>query len=135
MLTRARFEKLVGALLKKTMIPVHNVLEDADLSAQDIDEVVLVGGSTRIPYVRKLLKGYFGKKKVNTKVNPDEAVALGAAVQGSILSGTRLNVPGTKRQAGAMVLLDVTPLSLGIMIVGKVMSVIIPRNSLIPIKK
>lgn len=133
-LTRARFEKLVADLLKKTMIPVKNVLDDANLTPDDITEVVLVGGSTRIPYVRKLLKGFFGKKKVNTKVNPDEAVAMGAAVQASILSGTRLNVPGTKRQTGEMVLLDVTPLSLGIKLQGDVMSVIIPRNTGIPTK-
>jgi len=138
-LTRARFEDLASKTLQKTMVPIVNVLEDADLTAEDIDDVVLVGGSTRIPYVRKLLKDFFGNSKINTEVNPDEAVAIGAAIQGSILAGQRIKRGGKTEAkdeyAGEMVLLDVTPLSLGIAVQGGVFSVIIPRNSPIPTKE
>ena len=139
-LTRARFEDIAASTLQKTMIPIANVLEDADLAPEDVDDVVLVGGSTRIPYVRKLLRDFFGNSKINTDVNPDEAVAIGAAIQGSILAGQRIknskvSEDGTDQYAGQMVLLDVTPLSLGIAIQGGVFSPIIPRNSLIPQKQ
>lgn len=139
-LTRARFEDIAASTLQKTMIPIANVLEDADLTPEDVDDVVLVGGSTRIPYVRKLLRDFFGNSKINTEVNPDEAVAIGAAIQGSILAGQRIknskvSEDGTEQYAGQMVLLDVTPLSLGIAIQGGVFSPIIPRNSLIPQKQ
>jgi heat shock protein 5 len=137
-LTRARFEDVAAPVLKKTMIPIANVLEDAELTPEDIDDVVLVGGSTRIPYVRKLLRDFFGKSKINTDVNPDEAVAIGAAIQGSVMAGQRVKQGGTGKNknsyAGELVLLDVTPLSLGIAIQGGVFSQIIPRNSLIPSK-
>ena len=97
--------------------------------------MVLVGGSTRIPFVRKMLGGYFGKDKVNTEVNPDEAVAVGAGMQASILAGEQLIVPGTDGMKGEMVLLDVTPLSMGIEVVNGIFSPIIQRNTAVPTRK
>nr|XP_034585874.1 heat shock 70 kDa protein BIP4-like [Setaria viridis] len=107
------------------MAPVKKAMADAGLAKSDIDEIVLVGGSTRIPKVRQLLKDYFDGKEPSTGVNPDEAVAYGAAVQGSILSGDNANV----------VVLDVTPLTLGLETAGGVMTSLIPRNTVVPTKK
>lgn len=126
-LTRARFEELNIDLFKKTLKPVQTVLTDSKLKKHDVDEIVMVGGSTRIPKVQQLVKDFFNGKEPNRGINPDEAVAYGAAVQGGIL----MNAQGTD----GVVLLDVAPLSLGIETVGGVMTVLIPRNTLIPTKK
>ncbi|XWS58163.1 hypothetical protein CRYUN_Cryun08bG0011400 [Craigia yunnanensis] len=128
-LTRARFEELNMDLFKKTLGPVKKALEDANLKKSDINEIVLVGGSTRIPKVQQLLKELFDGKEPNKGINPDEAVAYGAAVQGGILSGE-----GGEETKGIL-LLDVAPLSLGIETVGGVMTKLIPRNTVIPTKK
>ncbi|OKH56277.1 molecular chaperone DnaK [Calothrix sp. HK-06] len=123
-LTRARFEELCSDLIDRCRIPVENALRDAKLSKTDIDEVVLVGGSTRIPAVQQLVKTALGKDP-NQTVNPDEVVAVGAAIQAGVLAG---DVTG-------ILLLDVTPLSLGVETLGGVMTKIIPRNTTIPTKK
>lgn len=128
-LTRARFEELNLDLFKKTLGPVQKVLEDADMSKSEVDEIVLVGGSTRIPKVQQLLKEYFDGKEPSKGVNPDEAVAYGAAVQGGILSNE------ASEYTQGVLLLDVTPLSQGIETVGGVMTKIINRNTVIPTKK
>lgn len=122
-LTRAKFEQMTEELVKRSMEPCRKALADAELKASDIDEVVLVGGSTRIPAIQKAVKDFFGKEP-NRTVNPDEVVAIGAAVQGGVLSGDVKEV----------VLLDVTPLSLGIETLGGVMTTLIERNSAIPKK-
>lgn len=126
-LTRAKFEELNIDLFKKTLNSVRKALEDADLKPKDINEVVLVGGSTRIPKVQELLKKFFDGKTLNQSVNPDEAVAYGAAIQGAVLSDDD--------SAGNVLLLDVTPLSLGIETLGGVFTTLIPRNTVIPAKK
>ncbi|KAM0005769.1 putative Heat shock protein 70 family [Helianthus debilis subsp. tardiflorus] len=128
-LTRARFEELNNDLFRKTMGPVKKAMEDAGLEKHEIDEIVLVGGSTRIPKVQQLLREYFDGKEPNKGVNPDEAVAFGAAVQGGILSGE-----GGDETEG-FVLLDVAPLTLGIETIGGVMTKLIPRNTVIPTRK
>ncbi|MEH2058959.1 MAG: molecular chaperone DnaK [Nostoc sp.] len=123
-LTRAQFEELCSDLIDRCRIPVENALRDAKLSKSDIDEVVLVGGSTRIPAVHQIVKQVLGKDP-NQSVNPDEVVAVGAAIQAGVLAG---DVTG-------ILLLDVTPLSLGVETLGGVMTKIIPRNTTIPTKK
>ncbi|CAF0935137.1 unnamed protein product [Adineta steineri] len=126
-LTRAKFEELNMDLFRATMKPVQKVLEDSDLKKTDIAEVVLVGGSTRIPKVQQLVKEFFDGKEPSRGINPDEAVAYGAAVQAGVLSG--------EQDTGDIVLLDVNPLTMGIETVGGVMTKIIPRNTVIPTKK
>lgn len=128
-LTRAKFEELNNDLFKSTLDPVKKVLKDADLQKSDIEEIVMVGGSTRIPKVQQLVKGYFNGKEPNRGINPDEAVAYGAAIQGGILGGE------TDQSLKDIVLIDVNPLTLGIETVGGVMTKLIPRNSVVPTKK
>ncbi|OJI98582.1 hypothetical protein ASPVEDRAFT_38076 [Aspergillus versicolor CBS 583.65] len=125
-LTRAKFEELNMDLFKKTMKPVEQVLKDAKVSKAEVDDIVLVGGSTRIPKVQAILEEFFGKQ-ASKNVNPDEAVAYGAAVQGGVLS----NEEGTQ----GVVLMDVNPLTLGIETTGGVMTKLIPRNTVIPTRK
>jgi len=126
-LTRAKFEELNNDLFRGTLKPVQKVMEDAELKKNEIDEIVLVGGSTRIPKIQQLVKEFFNGKEPSKGINPDEAVAYGAAVQAGVLSG--------EDDTGGLVLLDVCPLTLGIETVGGVMSKIIPRNSVVPTKK
>jgi heat shock protein 5 len=126
-LTRAKFEELNMDLFKKTLKPVEQVLKDAKVKKSEIDDIVLVGGSTRIPKVQSLIEEYFGGKKASKGINPDEAVAYGAAVQGGVLSGET----GTED----IVLMDVNPLTLGIETTGGVMTKLIPRNTVVPTKK
>lgn len=114
-------------LFRSTLKPVQKVLEDADLQKKDIDEIVLVGGSTRIPKVQQLVKDFFNGKEPTRGINPDEAVAYGAAVQAGVLGG--------EEDTGDLVLLDVNPLTMGIETVGGVMTKLIPRNTVIPTKK
>ncbi len=123
-ITRAKFEELIDNLLERLRKPVLQALEDAKLKPGQIDEVVLVGGSTRVPKVREIVKSIFGKDP-HQGVNPDEVVAVGAAIQGSVLSGDRRDV----------LLLDVTPLTLGIETEGGILTPLIERNTTIPIEK
>merc|ERR1711879_553204 len=127
-LTRAKFEELCNDLFKKTLKPVETVLDDSGLKRSEIDEIVLVGGSTRIPKVQQLIKDFFNGKEPNRGINPDEAVAYGAAVQGGILGGQAMGDKG-------LLFIDVTPLTLGIETVGGVMTPIIKRGTVIPSKK
>lgn len=129
-ITRARFEELNMDYFRKTMAPVEKVLRDAKLSKSEVDEVVLVGGSSRIPKVQKLLQEFFNGKELCQSINPDEAVAYGATVQAAVLSGK-----GAGSKLDDLLLLDVAPLSLGLETAGGVMTVLIPRNTTIPTKK
>src|SRR5512136_1529173 len=124
-LTRTRLEQMMGDLLDRSMKPVKQALEDAKMSPNDIQEVVLVGGSIRIPKVQTLVRNFFGGKEPHKGVNPDEVVAVGAAIQGAVLAG----------EVKDILLLDVTPLSLGVETLGGVMNVQIPRNTTIPTRK
>ena len=128
-LTRAKFEELNAELFRKTLKPVEIALDDAGLKKKDIDEIVMVGGSTRIPKVQQLIKDFFNGKEPNKNINPDEAVAYGAAVQGGILCGDE------SISKDGLLIIDMTPLTLGIETVGGVMSKIVPRGSTIPTKK
>ena len=128
-LTRARFEELCSDLFKKTLKPVEMVLKDADRKRSEIQEIVLVGGSTRIPKIQQLIKDFFNGKEPNRGINPDEAVAYGAAVQGGILSGEN------DEEINDILLIDVAPLTLGIETVGGVMTAIVSKGTHIPAKK
>ena len=125
-LTRSTFERMIDDFIKKTLVPCESALKAADLSKSDIDEILLVGGTTRIPALQKAVENFFGKAP-SKGVNPDEAVAIGAAIQGAILSGDD--------KVGDIVLLDVTPLNLGIETLGNVMTTIIEANTTIPCKR
>jgi L1 cell adhesion molecule like protein len=128
-LSRAKFESLCESIFRKAMEPVEQAMKDAKMSKTDIHDIVLVGGSTRIPKIQQLLKDYFGGKELCQSINPDEAVAYGAAVQGAILSGN------DSSKLDQMILLDVTPLTLGVETAGGIMTALIKRNTTIPTKK
>ncbi len=128
-LTRARFESLCADIFTKTLEPVERVLVDAKVSKADVHDIVLVGGSTRIPKVQELLSNFFNGKELCRSINPDEAIAYGAAVQAAVLSGKR------DEKLDSLILLDVTPLSLGVETAGGMMTKLIPRGSTVPVKK
>lgn len=128
-ITRARFEEINAPLFKSTLEPVERVLKDAKMSREKVDDIVLVGGSTRIPKIQALVSEYFGGRQLNKSINPDEAVAYGAAVQAAVLTGQ------TSDQTKDLLLLDVAPLSLGVAMQGDVFGVVVPRNTPIPTNK
>ena len=128
-ITRSKFEDLCMDLFKKCIPPLENVIKDGNMSKSQVHEIVLVGGSTRIPKIQQMVQEFFNGKEPNKSINPDEAVAYGAAVQAAIMTNVK------DENIEKLVLLDVTPLSLGIETVGGVMTVLIPRNSTIPTKK
>ncbi len=128
-ITRAKLENICSSFFKRCLDPLETVLKDAKLSKSDIHDVVLVGGTTRIPKLQEMLSSYFNGKELCKNINPDEAVAYGAAVQAAILSGVQ------DETTNSMILLDVTPLSLGVETAGGMMTIIIPRGTTIPTKK
>lgn len=128
-ISRAKFEALCGNLFKKTMRPVEQVLRDADISKSEVDEIIMVGGSTRVPKIQSLLSDFFGGKTLCKSVNPDECVAYGAAVQAAILSGVK------DEKINEILLIDVIPLSVGLETAGGIMTKLIERNTTIPTKK
>lgn len=130
-LSRAKFENLCDALFRRTIAPLEQVLRDGKLSKNEIHEVVMVGGSTRIPKIRELVSNFFNGKKLNDSVHPDEAVAYGAAIQAHILTGGKEG----KDRTSDLILLDVAPLSLGLETAGGIMTPLIKRNTTIPCKK
>ena len=128
-ISRAKFEEINMTLFRNTMAPVEKVMRDAKVSKNDVDEIVLVGGSTRIPKIQELLSDFFNGKECNRTINPDEAVAYGATVQAAVLNGT-IGAAGD-----SLLLIDVTPLSLGLETAGGVMTTLIPRNTTVPTRK
>jgi hypothetical protein len=128
-ITRARFEEINATLFKSTLEPVEKVLKDAKIPREKVDDIVLVGGSTRIPKIQSLVSEYFGGRQLNKSINPDEAVAYGAAVQAAVLTGQ------TSEKTQDLLLLDVAPLSLGVAMQGDVFGVVVPRNTPIPTNK
>jgi len=128
-ITRARFEEINAAAFKSTMDPVEKVLKDAKMAREKVDDIVLVGGSTRIPKIQSLVSEFFGGRQLNKSINPDEAVAYGAAVQAAVLTGQ------TSEKTQDLLLLDVAPLSLGVAMQGDVFGVVVPRNTPIPTNK
>ncbi len=128
-ITRAKFESLCMSFFQKALEPLDTVLKDAKMSKNDIDEIVLVGGTTRIPKIQEMLSNYFNGKELNKSINPDEAVAVGAAIQAAILSGN------TDEKLDSLLLLDIVPLSLGVETAGSIMTVLIPRGTTVPAKK
>jgi heat shock 70kDa protein 1/2/6/8 len=128
-MTRARFEELCSDIFRQAMEPVDQVLRDSKISKSQVDEIVLVGGSTRIPKIQALLSEYFNGKELCKNINPDEAVAYGAAVQAAILHGHG------DEKTNDLLLLDVCPLTLGIETAGNIMTSMIPRNTVVPTKK